>query len=72
MKRPVLAVICIAALIGAGVFVLRHNRSEPQPVVEAETEALVAPTTQIYSASVRLMPAIGTNIATPGQFKNQQ
>ncbi len=80
--------LCVAALIGLAIFGKRNSSEpQPVSVAEtpqaqtAAEEAVAQPTAPAtaeaqqpayYTASVRLAPIVGTNIATPDQFKQFQ
>lgn len=71
MKKTLIigAILTIVAVIGF-VLLNKHNSSEPQQeIVSASAEAN---TEMYFSASVKLMPTIGTNISKPGQFEVKQ
>ncbi len=69
MKKAILAItaIFLIAIIPRLVSMSKQNRSQPlKPIVALASSA--DKTQKVVSASVKLVPTIGTNIASPGQF----
>jgi hypothetical protein len=72
MKKTLVFATILAIVVSIGLVIYgKHNRSEPQIEVLTE-ESVQTNVTEFVSGVVRVVPMIGTNIAKPGQFPQQQ